>query len=293
MMPAGAEAAKLSIITASHNRRELLLAKLESLRRQTLPAERFEWLVCLDGATDGSAAALRAALAQDEAPFTVTILELRESQGAGAARNRCAAAARHGTLYLSDDDCLLLPFTLERHAAAQAEGPGVLLGGITFRPDASGRPLGEWQQRRPRYWHVNGANTSLPATAFHAAGGFPGWLSGYGGEDIVLGFQLERSGLPIRMIDGAGVIHEGANTAAGADPHKSWQAGRNAARIAARYPQTASRLGVARWQLGLKRALLPVFTPLLGMRGQAEMAYARGAAAEQRSSSRIEGKAGR
>lgn len=287
MTPAAA-VTKLSVITASYNRRELLLAKLQSLRQQTLPADRFEWLVCIDGSTDGSAAALRAALAQAAPPFAVTILELQQSGGVGAARNRCAVAAQHDTLYLSDDDCLLLPATLERHAAAQAL-PAVVLGAITFRSGPASVPAAphaaetEWQVRRPRYWHVNGANTSVPAAAFHATGGFPSWLSGYGGEDIVLGYQLERAGLPIRMIEGAGVIHEGANTAAGADPHKSAQAGRNAARIAMRYPQMAGRLGVASWQLGAKRALLPLLAPLLGARGPAEIAYTHGALAEQRS----------
>lgn len=282
---------KLSVITASRNRRNLLLAKLRSLLEQTLPAERFEWLVCLDGTTDGSAGALSAALAEWKPAFEVSILELPASRGAGEARNRCAGVAQHDTLYLSDDDCLLLPDTLERHAAAQAE-PAVVLGGITFR-SAGEQPETEWLAARPRYWHVNGANTSLPASAFHAAGGFPDWLSGYGGEDIALGFQLEQAGLPIRMIPGAGVIHAGANTAAGSDPHKSWQAGRNAARIAARYPETAGRLGVARWQLNLKRALLLVLAPLLGNRGRAETAYARGALAEQQNPGGIELEAGR
>jgi glycosyltransferase involved in cell wall biosynthesis len=263
---------RLSVLTASRNRRELLLAKLASLRRQTLPAGNFEWVICLDGATDGSAGALRRELAARPARFSVTILETEGSEGAGAARNRCAEAARGETLYLSDDDCLLLPGTLERHLEAQS-APAVVLGAITFRSEGG---LDEWQVRRPRYWHVNGANTSLPAAAFTAAGGFPAWLGGYGGEDIMLGFLLGRAGLPLRAIGDAGVIHEGANTAAGSDPQKSRQAGSNAARIALRYPETAGRLGVARWQLALKRPLLPLLG-LLGPRGRAEAAYARGA----------------
>jgi GT2 family glycosyltransferase len=268
----------LSVVTASRNRRELLLAKLQTLRQQTLPPERFEWLVCLDAATDGSAAALRQALETAPAAFGVTILETDVNVGAGAARNRCVALARGSTLYLSDDDCLLGPETLARHAAAQAE-PAVVLGGITFR---SGGSVSQWQVRRPGYWHVNGANTSLPAAAFRAAGGFPAWLEGYGGEDIVLGFLLQRAGLAIRLIRDAGVIHEGANTAAGGEPGKWRQAGRNAARIASRHPETAGPLGVAGWQLGLKRLLLPL-APLLGARGRGEAAYLRGAREELRS----------
>ncbi len=260
----------LSVITASRNRRELLLLKLQSLRNQDLQPGLFEWIVYLDGDADGSGEALEAELAARPPGFAVQVLHGEESSGPGQARNRAAELAAGRILHLSDDDCLLEPDCLRLHLHAQVE-PAVYVGSIRFESEAGSE---HWKPRRVGWWNVNGANTSMPATTFRETGGFPGYLLGYGGEDLGLGYQLEQAGLEVRALPQAVVRHQGADTRRSNNSEDRWyEAGANAMRLARRHPGMAGRLGVTRWQLALKRAV----TPLMGRRGRLEAAYSRGA----------------
>lgn len=260
----------LSVVTSTIGRRATVMRKLDALRQQTLAPTRFEWVICIDGVDDGTEAAIREA----RLPFEVKIVRHARTRGPGPGRNAAAALAEGGVLYLSDDDCLPEPNTLARHLAAQAD-PCVAVGGLTFRPPR-GRET-HWRPRRARYWNVNGANASLPAGAFRGVGGFDETLSGYGGEDVLLGYRLVHHGLSVRTLPGAEAVHLGPDPASGVDLGKAASAGRNAARIAAKYPRLALRLGVQPWLLRLKLAVLPAVAYRGRSRAAHELAYARGA----------------
>lgn len=182
-------------------------------------------------------------------------------------------------LYFSDDDCLLGPETLELHLEAQRE-PCLAVGPIAFH-DHDSQWL--WRPRRAGFWNVNGANTSVPAHAFAEVGGFDETLQGYGGEDLLLGYDLVRRGLKVHSVPGAVVDHIGPPAMAG-DLCKARQAGENAARIARRHPELAMRLGVHPGLLLGKSVLLPLLRPWLGKRIETELAYAWGAKAALRES---------
>jgi len=263
----------LSVITASHNRRDLLLRKLDSLVAQELQPGLFEWIVCLDGSTDGSLHALQEALRHSPPAFHVGITST-ERRGPGPARNAAVAQASGRILCFSDDDCMLESGTLKAHLGAQLE-PAIYVGAIHF--DVGGR-LRKWLPPDPKWWNINGANISVPAEAFVRVGGFPDYLEGYGGEDLGLGYLLVKDGLEVRRLADASVTHIGEATSDRGDPERWRQAGANAARMAARHPGMATRLGVAGWQLGFKR----ITVPLLGGRGRWEQAYTEGALAERR-----------
>ncbi len=268
-------APQLSVITATRGRPRELLLKLEALRRQTLPYRDFEWIICSDGPAGDELAAIRAA----SPPFAVELLELEQPQGPGAARNAAAARARGTYLYLSDDDCLPAPATLQRHLEAQLASPAVYVGGIDF--EVEGTTVSSWRPAAVNYWNVNGANTSLPAGSFRKVGGFDGRLTGYGGEDILLGYLLKRAGLSIARLEGAATTHLGPDPQSGVDLGKSRAAGRNAVRIAVLHPELAGRLGV---QPLLLRAelLFERLLPRVPRRLRGEFAYARGAHEEWR-----------
>ena len=264
----------LSVITASRNRRDYLLRKLDSLRQQSLQPGLFEWLVCLDATEDDSREALEAELTERPPPFRVRLVDSLVRIGPGPARNRAAELAGGRVLYLSDDDCLPDPDCLDLHLQAQKQ-PAVHVGSISFQ-DGGRSPL--WRPRDVSWWNVNGANTSLPLSSFRQVGGFPDYLEGYGGEDLALGWKLRQSGLDIRALPAGRAVHLGPATGRGSDPGRWQEAGANAMRLARRHPGMSARLGVEPWQLALKR----VFTPLLGRRGRLEAAYARGALEERR-----------
>ena len=259
----------VSVITATIGRRATMLLKLEALRAQTLPRERFEWVVVADGDDDGSLSAIAAT----DVPFRLRTLRLPSRSGAATARNAAAAAARGSVLLFSDDDCVPDDDNLELHwrAHAAASGPTAAVGSLTFvaanGATTSSRP------RRVGYWNLNGANSSVPAAAFAAVGGFDETLAGYGGEDVLLGYRLARSGVSFRSLPEAHAVHVGADPAASGDLAKARAAGLNAARIGRVVPELRGRLGVQPAWLRVKRLLLPPW----GARLAGERAYVAGA----------------
>lgn len=243
-------AASVSVITVTHARRELLLAKADTVAAQTLSRPALEWIVVVNGAVDDSLDALRAWHA-DRSDLKLTVLQADPAVGIGAARNRAVAAAKGAILYLSDDDCLLEPDTLERHLFAQRDAPAMWLGPIVFQ----GAEREERWLPGPKWWQLNGANASIPTAAFRRVGGFDETIEGYGGEDLLLGYALHRSGLACRVHADAVVTHLGPNPVWGGDAGKAYRAGRNAAAIAERAPELAFRLGVHPALMALKRVL--------------------------------------
>ncbi len=267
----------VSVITATIGRRAAMLRKLDALRSQTLPPERFEWVVVADGDDDGTLAAIAAA----DVPFGVRTLRLPRRSGAATARNAAAAAAWGRVLLFSDDDCVPDDDNLERHWRAQAAAPGptAMVGSLTFVAE-NGRTTSS-RPRRVGYWNLNGANASLPAAAFAAVGGFDEDLAAYGGEDVLLGYELRRQGVRFRALPEAHARHLGRDPAASGDAAKARSAGRNAVRIARRRPELRDRLGVRPALLRAKRVVLPWFA-WLGARVAGDLAYVDGALDELR-----------
>jgi glycosyltransferase involved in cell wall biosynthesis len=267
----------VSVITATIGRRTAMLRKLDALRSQTLPPERFEWVVVADGDDDGTLAAIAAA----DVPFALRTQRLPRRAGAATARNAAAAAARGRILLFSDDDCVPDDDNLERHwlAHAAAHGPTAMVGSLTFVAEDGGTT--SWRPRRVGYWNLNGANASVPAADFAAAGGFDEGLEAYGGEDVLLGYQLRRRGVRFRALPEAHARHLGPDPAASGDAAKARSAGRNAVRIARRRPELRDRLGVRPGLLRAKRVLLPWFA-WLGPRVAGDLAYVDGALDELR-----------
>lgn len=237
---------EISIITATYNRCDLLLRKLESLKSQTLEPMRFEWILCINGSTDKS----REIFQNLQTPFDLKIIDFATNQGISKGRNACVKEAQGSILYFSDDDCILEKDTLEKHLAVQQEAC-VAIGSIRFEAEA----ISVWQPKKVNYWNLNGANSSLPKKAFEHAGGFDERLKRYGGEDLLLGYLLKNQGLIFEALEGY-VTHVGPNPMQGRDVSKAKSAGKNATRMASFYPELAFRLGVHPSLIALKKLSL-------------------------------------
>lgn len=246
---ATADKPEISVITVTHNRRNLLLKKLETLQQQTLSPERFEWMIFVNGSTDGTEEALQ----EVQTPFKTTVVTSPENISVAKARNAAVGASHAYALLFSDDDCLLPPSALSRHLEEQDKGFRVAVGPVAFEHDGNTRLQ---RLEKAHYWHVNGANTSVPRLAFKAVGGFDESLKGYGMEDVLLGYRLHREGLPFVALSDLRVIHMGPDPRHSGDASKGGGAGRNAMRIAMQHPETALRLGVHPLNLALKRVAL-------------------------------------
>ena len=270
--PARANPIDISVLTVTFGRWSALSQKLASLARQTLDPARFELILCVND----DPASWRA-LQEVRTPYHLTAFPLTPRRGAAVARNACAARARGDLLYLSDDDAVLEPDTLERHVSAHRgrQRPALVVGGIDF---VDGAKTTRQRPERVRYWNANGVNTSLPRAAFERVGGFPEWLGGYGFEDVVLGYELNRAGLATVALPEAVVRHLGPDPMRGADLDKARQAGRSAMVVARRLPELAYRVGAHPLLLAVKRVLLA--SPLRALWGGAaayEAAFLEGA----------------
>ncbi len=274
---------EISVVTASSQRRDLLRAKLASLEAQTLEPERFEWVVCLNGPDDGSAAALQAATPW----FAMTVLYHQEALSPAAARNLAAAQATAPFVLLSDDDCLLVPGCLAAHLLFQKTVPDAVGVGQLRLPEelrgAAGREPFERVASisgRVLWTAATGANTSVPAAALRRVGGYDESFEAYGGEDPDLGFRLRRSGLAFRRVSGALAYHHG-NQLGAAGNEKAYHAGRAHWRVYRKHTsaEVGMLLGVHPVVLALKELIFNRFTDRLVQhpRFAYELAYTRGA----------------
>lgn len=119
----------VSVIIPTYNRKESLLRTLDSLARQTYPAERFEVIVVDDGGSDGTEM-----IAQQSFPFALCYIR-QQNQGAATARNRGAAEARGEILIFLDDDITVAPQFISAFQSELAHAaPTVAVGAL--RPPA-------------------------------------------------------------------------------------------------------------------------------------------------------------
>lgn len=265
----------ISVLTVAGGRPRELRRKADALVAQTLAPERFEWVVCLNGGDDGSAAALAAL----ELPFSLELFVTDERLPPGTARNACAQRTCGSILLFSDDDCLPAPDALELHVAEQEKGLCAAIGSVAFEAGGERR---WWRPARVGFWNLNGANSSVPAVTFRQVGGFDGGLVGYGGEDLELGYRLARAGLPFRALPSASAVHLGPDPRRGGDLAKARAAGANAARLAELHPALRWRLGLHPLQVAAKRLAFGVglgawFERLGGGSVAYERAYLEGA----------------
>ena len=270
---------ELSVITVTFGRTALLLRKLGTLKAQTVAPECFELVLCVNGDDE-----TLAALEQVDVPFMLNVIPFPETTGSARARNVCAERARGEVLYFSDDDALLQLNTLEKHLEFhRTHRLSVAVGGVDWE---HGGRVEKMRPRRVNYWNLHGINTSMPASAFRAVGGFPETLTNYGLEDVLLGYALVKQAYRLVALPEASVRHIGANPMRGLQPEKARSAGRNAVRVVEHYPELAFRLGVHPLSLALKRLAL---APPLSLLWQAvnkgsfryERAYLKGALEEK------------
>lgn len=202
--PTSPQLSGVSVLVPTFNRRRILLQTLDSLKHQTLPLDRYEVIVAVDGSTDDTVEALK----RYQPPYRFRWL-YQPNAGCAAASNAAARQARHDVLVFLDDDQLASPALLEVHLRAQ-ERQEVLLQG--FYPLARGydwrgasvlyersymRSMAPTDRVHQSTAHIWSANISVRQETFQRVGGFDESFREYGGEDTDFGLRVAALGIPV------------------------------------------------------------------------------------------------
>ncbi|GAB4216651.1 MAG: glycosyltransferase family 2 protein [Roseiflexaceae bacterium] len=194
----------LSIIIPTYNRLDRLRRVLGALERQTVAPDRFEVVVVVDGATDGT----DAFLADYRGPLRLTPV-VQPNSGVAAARNNGVARASGELILFIDDDVVPAPDLLAEHLATHASSaePTVVLGPMLTPDDFAMLPWVRWEQAMlmkqyeamlagewaPSARQFYTGNSSLGRAHILAAGGFDERFRR--AEDVELAFRLSDLGL--------------------------------------------------------------------------------------------------
>lgn len=270
---------RVSLITPSHARTELLLAKLASLAEQRVDLAEVEAVVVDNACPQRVGDAASAKAAAEGWPFRLRVLRSEVQLPAAEARAWAAQEASQALLWWSDDDLLLDPHALAAHWERQSRGWCATIGSTRFE---FGAHRSEYRPAFVGPAHLTGANSMLPRAAYlGVAARLPALPKAYGGEEAMVGWALRRAGVPFAAVPTSWTTHLGSLPAnLSGDGVRAREAGFNAVAIAAFFPESAWAHGVHPILLAVKRWM--VASPLRSIigrtaRGRFELGYLEGA----------------
>ena len=196
-----------SIVIPTYQRCADIVTALQALDRQTLPPERFEVIVVVDGSSDGTLEAVRA----HRPRYSLKAL-WQANSGRAAARNAGIALAGGSIVILLDDDMLPEPDWLHAHVEAHAGRAGYgVLGPVPVIMDSAspltvdyiGPKFAEHLTRLAAMsetiqpWDAYSGNFSVERAALEKVGRFDEAFQDYGNEDVDLFHRLQCAGITL------------------------------------------------------------------------------------------------
>lgn len=235
----GSPGIELTIIVISHGTREMTLACLDSVARETRSVS-YELIVVDNASSDGSAEAITTRFSEH------TLISQPRNIGFAAACNLAASQARGRYLLLLNPDTVVLDGAIDKLVDfARDHAEAGIWGGRTLFGDGRLNPASCW--RRPTLWNQFCAglalNTHFPNSPLFNSLGYGGWqrdserdvdiisgcfllidaelwnqLRGFSpaffmyGEDSDLCLRAGQLGYKPRFVPHAALIHEGSGT---------------------------------------------------------------------------------
>jgi glycosyltransferase involved in cell wall biosynthesis/peptidoglycan/xylan/chitin deacetylase (PgdA/CDA1 family) len=195
---------RFSVVIPTYQREKLVTLSVKSLNTQDFIGN-FEVIVVIDGSRDYSAEALRSL----STSFPLKVIE-QSNQGASAARNKGAAAARGEIILFLDDDMEAHSHLLAEHNRSHLEGADAVIGHIPLHPDSPKNFLsyvvGLWADSRIHelssiegklpFNEIMTGQLSISRKIFWEMGGFNTQFTkggSFGNEDLDFGLRLQES----------------------------------------------------------------------------------------------------
>ncbi len=194
----------ISVVMPTFNRRETLEEVLPKLTQQTYPIDSYEILLCDSGSTDGT----------QEMIAAMNIPNLHflpgENRGRSGARNRGIQAAKGEIVLFTDADILASKNLLEEHARMHTAEPGIAVVGREVQVDTldeyrdvvahpeKQRCLHSASTKELSWMFFLTGNASARRADLIRVGGFDENFTGYGHEDLELGYRLKKAGVHLR-----------------------------------------------------------------------------------------------
>ncbi len=251
-------APKISVVMGCYNQLSVLQRVLAAYEHQTLNPDLFEVIVVNSSSPDGTAE-----WAQTYHPNFQFRHLLVPNRGKAAARNTGVSQARGQWIIITDADMIPDPQFLAAHLAAQEattrptcfEGLAWNLPTLEWPPTpATLKPqVGTHPADRAKlgwYYFLTG-NLSFPKGIFEAFKGFDPTFTGYGWEDLELGYRLQKAKVPILYLRTAINYHFHV-IAPDADIVRGEDKGRSAKIMLAKHPEL-------KWFLGLNPLSAAIF----------------------------------
>jgi len=196
---------EISVVVPTYNRLETLRRVVPSLLAQDVGEAAFEVLVCDSNSNDGTEAFLAETSAA--APH---VRHLRGAfSGRAMARNAGIANARGDVVLFNDADILASPDLLRRHLERHRGTANLAVVGLEVQvrdyyeylhkrdnPGARGALHPPARKRLSWLYFLTG-NASVRRDDLVRVGCFDESFTGYGHEDLELGYRLQRSGIEI------------------------------------------------------------------------------------------------
>ncbi|MGH7728936.1 MAG: glycosyltransferase family 2 protein [Vulcanimicrobiaceae bacterium] len=251
----------ISVVIPTFNRLATLRTVIPSLLAQDLRADDYEIVVADSRSDDGTATYL--------ASLGGRVRHLPgDYAGRAAARNAGIAAARGEIVLFTDADIIAAPDLLSRHLAHHRRERGIAVVGCELqvgsfeeyerlrdRPELR-RPLHPPSRRRLSWLYFLTGNASVRKESLERLGGFDESFTGYGHEDLELGYRLQAAGIRI-LYDGDAVDYHWHPVPHDEHERKMELAGRSTVRFWRKHRSFAvrARLGMTPLSLALHGVL--------------------------------------
>jgi GT2 family glycosyltransferase len=195
----------ISVVVPTYNRIDTLRYVIPALVAQDLRPEAFEVIVADSRSNDGTAEFLT-----DIARESPNVRHLPGPYtGRASARNAGIVAARAPIVLFTDADIIASPDLLSRHLARHAKGPGRAVIGCEIQVDsydeylrksgnpAARDPLHPSSRKHLSWLYFMTGNCSVRREDLERVGRFDEAFTGYGHEDLELGYRLQHAGISI------------------------------------------------------------------------------------------------